>query len=168
MDTKLTALQKSTVQVQACSAAEAVSAYVPGPVSVGPEIYAGALAGVIPFAIGSWEFGKRIVRGLMLTPSKSYSCSSCLRQFYKECCEVLHFPGWAADSLVVVWQIIQRRCAECSGSGLVQKGRFNHKCPECGGFFPWQGWRRFFTSAATPGNGGPLRQPRGQTSVFYR
>lgn len=39
--------------------------YVPGPVSVGPEIYAGALAGVIPFAIGSWEFGKRIVRRVL-------------------------------------------------------------------------------------------------------
>lgn len=31
-----------------------------------------------------------------------------------------------------------------------------------------QGWRRFFTSTALPGNGGPLRQPRGQTSIFYR
>ena len=31
-----------------------------------------------------------------------------------------------------------------------------------------QGWKRFFTSTALPGNGGPLRQPRGQTSVFYR
>jgi len=56
----------------------------------------------------------------------------------------------------------------CSGSGLVQKGRFARKCPECGGFFPWQGWRRFFTSTAAPGNGGPLRAPRGQTSVLYR
>ncbi|PNH11888.1 hypothetical protein TSOC_001215 [Tetrabaena socialis] len=25
----------------------------------------------------------------------------------------------------------------------------------------------FLSSAATPGNGGPLQQPRGQTSVFY-
>ncbi len=65
-------------------------------------------------------------------------------------------------------QVIQRRCSVCSGSGLVQKGRFYRKCPECGGFFPWQGWRRFFTSTAAPGNGGPLRQPRGQTSVLYR
>lgn len=64
-DIKLTTWLQHTVQVQACGAAEAVSAYVPGPVSVGPEIYAGALAGVIPFSIGSWEFGKRIVRSLL-------------------------------------------------------------------------------------------------------
>ena len=35
-------------------------------------------------------------------------------------------------------QIIQRRCERCEGSGLVMKGRFARKCPECGGFFPWQ------------------------------
>ena len=35
-------------------------------------------------------------------------------------------------------QIIQRRCQKCGGSGLVMKGRFARKCPECGGFFPWQ------------------------------
>ncbi|KAK9842214.1 hypothetical protein WJX81_000923 [Elliptochloris bilobata] len=117
-------LSVSPFSVQACAAADAASAYVPGPVNVGPEIYAGALAGVIPFAIGSWEFGKRI--------------------------------------------LIQRRCAVCSGSGLVQRGKFYRKCPECGGFFPWQGWRKFFTSTAAPGNGGPLRQPRGQTSILYK
>ena len=123
-------------------------------------------------------------------------------------------------------QIIQRRCKKCEGSGLVMRGRFARKCPECGGFFPWQvctllcascvshrhrqyasrpystkllclsghmlprevclctascyslitshiallvqGWKRFFTSTALPGNGGPLRQPRGQTSIFYK
>jgi hypothetical protein len=31
---------------------------------------------------------------------------------------------------------------------------------------PWLGWRYFFFSA--PGNGGPLMQPRGQTSIFYK
>ena len=36
--------------------------YVPGPVEVGWEIWLGAAAGVIPFAIGAYEFGKRIVR----------------------------------------------------------------------------------------------------------
>lgn len=35
--------------------------YVPGPVTVGPEIWAGVIASCIPFAIGSWEFAKRIV-----------------------------------------------------------------------------------------------------------
>ena len=33
---------------------------------------------------------------------------------------------------------------------------------------PWLGWRYFWTSTAAPGNGGPLQQPRGQTSVFYQ
>ena len=82
------------MQVQACGAAEAVSAYVPGPVSVGPEIYAGALAGVIPFAIGSWEFGKRIVRSLLLTP-RSY-------QLHQESLGVFQVPGSAPDSACVV------------------------------------------------------------------
>lgn len=35
--------------------------YVPSPVTVGWEIYAGAIAGVIPFAIGSYQFIARIV-----------------------------------------------------------------------------------------------------------
>ncbi len=44
--------------------AEALAAgnYVPSPVDgPGPEVYIGLVAGVVPFAIGSWEFGKRIV-----------------------------------------------------------------------------------------------------------
>eukprot|EP00884_Botryococcus_braunii_P012101 jgi/Botrbrau1/20892/Bobra.0135s0023.1 len=98
--------------------------YMPGPVDVGWEIWVGFAAGLIPFLIGSWEFGKRI--------------------------------------------IIQQRCQVCKGSGLVEKGRFLRKCPECGGLFPWLGWKTFFTSTAAPGNGGVLRAPRGQTSIFYR
>ncbi|KAL4420004.1 hypothetical protein ABPG75_007102 [Micractinium tetrahymenae] len=64
--------------------------------------------------------------------------------------------------------IIQRRCPCCKSSGLVQRGRYLRKCPECGGLLPWLGWKQFFFSTATPCNGGPLLQPRGQTSVFYR
>ena len=44
------------------AAAAAAPAYVPGPAEVGWEIWVGAAAGVIPFAIGAYEFGKRIVR----------------------------------------------------------------------------------------------------------
>ncbi|DBB01007.1 TPA: hypothetical protein ACH3X1_000911 [Trebouxia sp. C0004] len=98
--------------------------YVPSPVTVGWEIYAGAIAGVIPFAIGSYQFIARI--------------------------------------------LIQRRCEKCDGSGLVERGPLLRKCPECGGFFPWQGWKQFFTSTAAPGNGGVLRQPRNQEGVIYR
>eukprot|EP00892_Ulva_mutabilis_P003124 jgi/Ulvmu1/12812/UM097_0041.1 len=64
--------------------------------------------------------------------------------------------------------LIQRRCEKCEGSGLLKNGRFYRKCNECGGFFPWQGWKLFFTSTASPGNGGPLLQPKGQTSVLYK
>lgn len=39
-----------------------MTSYVPGPVQVGPQIWAGAIAATIPFVIGSWEFAKRIVR----------------------------------------------------------------------------------------------------------
>ncbi|KAL0047016.1 hypothetical protein WJX82_004267 [Trebouxia sp. C0006] len=98
--------------------------YVPSPVTVGWEIYAGAIAGVIPFAIGSYQFIARI--------------------------------------------LIQKRCEKCDGSGLVERGPFLRKCPECGGFFPWQGWKQFLTSTAAPGNGGVLRQPRNQEGVIYR
>lgn len=65
-------------------------------------------------------------------------------------------------------QLIQRRCPKCEGSGLVERGTILRKCPECGGFFPWQGWKQFLTSTAAPGNGGVLRQPRNQDGVIYR
>ena len=42
------------------------------------------------------------------------------------------------------------------------------KCPQCGGFLPWLGWKYFFLSTAAPGNGGPLLQPRGQAGVLYK
>jgi hypothetical protein len=41
----------------------------------------------------------------------------------------------------------QRRCERCSGSGLVRYGasdRYWKRCEACGGFLPWQSWRRFF------------------------
>ncbi|PNW84472.1 hypothetical protein CHLRE_03g145567v5 [Chlamydomonas reinhardtii] len=104
------------------------SGYVPSPVEPGWEIWLGFIAGVVPFAIGSYEFGKRI--------------------------------------------LIQLRCEVCGGRGLVPSGgagkdKYLRKCPQCGGFFPWISWQMFLSSTATPGNGGPLQQPRGQTSVLY-
>lgn len=85
------------------------------------QIYYGFLAGLSPFVIAAYEFGKRIV--------------------------------------------IQRQCELCKGSGLIQKGRYMRKCTSCGGFLPWQSWGQFLTSEA--GNGGVVRVPKGQTSVFY-
>eukprot|EP01025_Chloroclados_australasicus_P065633 TRINITY_DN8942_c0_g2_i3.p1 TRINITY_DN8942_c0_g2~~TRINITY_DN8942_c0_g2_i3.p1 ORF type:complete len:226 (+),score=21.93 TRINITY_DN8942_c0_g2_i3:61-678(+) len=102
---------------------KSVSEFDPGQVEVGWQIYVGFLAGVFPFAIGLYEFVKRI--------------------------------------------LIQVRCEVCEGSGLVTKGRFQRKCPQCGGFFPWRGWGEFLSANADPGNGGVLRFPKGQTSVFY-
>lgn len=62
--------------------------------------------------------------------------------------------------------VMQRRCARCGGSGLILDfyGR-EAKCDACGGFLPWKNWRLFFS--LRPGNGGPLRQPRGQGKVLY-
>ena len=69
--------------------------------------------------------------------------------------------------------VIQRRCKACQGSGLITREfrvngvarRRKYKCKECGGFLPWESWSLFLSSEA--GNGGVLRQPKGQTSVFY-
>mmetsp|Transcript_1099 Transcript_1099/g.2391 ORF Transcript_1099/g.2391 Transcript_1099/m.2391 type:complete len:248 (-) Transcript_1099:37-780(-) len=85
------------------------------------QIYYGFIAGLAPFVIAAYEFGKRI--------------------------------------------LIQRQCELCKGSGLIQKGRYQRKCTSCGGFLPWVSWSQFLTSEA--GNGGVVRVPKGQTSVFY-
>lgn len=42
----------------------AVSKYTPSPYTPGWEIWFGAVAAAVPFVIGSWEFGKRIVSTL--------------------------------------------------------------------------------------------------------
>lgn len=44
-----------------------------------------------------------------------------------------------------IWR--QRSCIECNGTGLVSHGsggRFLRRCRKCGGFLPWQSWKRFF------------------------
>jgi hypothetical protein len=58
----------STLSARAAAVAEAdgfrpvdPSTYVPGPVEVGWEIWFGAIIATIPFVIGAYEFGKRIV-----------------------------------------------------------------------------------------------------------
>lgn len=52
----------TTVATAAVAGAATGGKYVPTPMEI-PEwqIWVGFVAGVIPFAIGSWEFGKRIV-----------------------------------------------------------------------------------------------------------
>jgi hypothetical protein len=106
------------------AASAATTPYTPSPMEPGWEIYVGFIAGVVPFIIASYEFGKRI--------------------------------------------LIQRRCPECLGRGLVQRGKVLRKCQNCGGMLPWLGWKMFLFSTVTdPGNGGPLLQPKGQKSIFY-
>ncbi|CAB4277914.1 unnamed protein product [Prunus armeniaca] len=41
--------------------------------------------------------------------------------------------------------IAQKRCEVCGGSGLVLTKQDYVKCPGCGGFLPWQSWKRFFS-----------------------
>ncbi|KAI3858860.1 hypothetical protein MKX03_006929 [Papaver bracteatum] len=39
----------------------------------------------------------------------------------------------------------QKRCTVCRGSGLVRREKYYFRCPRCGGFLPWQSWKRFFS-----------------------
>ncbi|CAJ2633816.1 unnamed protein product [Trifolium pratense] len=41
--------------------------------------------------------------------------------------------------------IAQKKCETCGGSGLVFVEKNYFRCPECGGFLPWQSWKRFFS-----------------------
>ncbi|XP_058070700.1 uncharacterized protein LOC131219525 [Magnolia sinica] len=41
--------------------------------------------------------------------------------------------------------VAQRRCGVCGGSGLVLRDEDYFRCPGCGGFLPWQSWKRFFS-----------------------
>ncbi|KAK9268568.1 hypothetical protein L1049_000322 [Liquidambar formosana] len=42
--------------------------------------------------------------------------------------------------------VAQRRCEVCGGSGLVLRDKkYYFRCPGCGGFLPWQSWKRFFS-----------------------
>ena len=120
--------------------------------AAGPEEGAGSGAGpAMPYAGSSmptWQLYTGLVAGLFPIVIASY-------EFGKR------------------W-LIQARCETCGGTGLVAARRREGstapvrkvKCRECGGFLPWESWELFLSSDA--GNGGPLRQPRGQTSVFYK
>ncbi|KAJ3698756.1 hypothetical protein LUZ61_002461 [Rhynchospora tenuis] len=41
--------------------------------------------------------------------------------------------------------IAQKKCEVCGGSGLVIKNKIYVRCQGCGGFLPWQSWKRFFS-----------------------
>ncbi|KAI4374805.1 hypothetical protein MLD38_012756 [Melastoma candidum] len=60
------------------------------------------------------------------------------------------------ENAQITWQIVcrgrgyiaQRRCEVCGGSGLVLEEKEYFRCPGCGGFLPWQSWKRFFSVKA--------------------
>ena len=144
------------------------SQYVFEPVEVGWQIWFGAAIGVFPFLIGaSGECGTGATRRNRGGPRGE------ARGGPDPPPATPAPPPRAAEFGKRI--LIQRRCQECKGCGLVPRpardgsGEMQlRKCPECGGFFPWQSWRQFFSETARPGNGGPLLQPRGQTSVLYK
>ncbi|KAL8098714.1 hypothetical protein AgCh_031454 [Apium graveolens] len=42
--------------------------------------------------------------------------------------------------------VAQKKCEICQGSGLVLMDKKEYiRCPDCGGFLPWQSWNRFFS-----------------------
>ncbi|KVI02317.1 uncharacterized protein LOC112500641 [Cynara cardunculus var. scolymus] len=41
--------------------------------------------------------------------------------------------------------VAQKQCVQCGGSGLVLMEKEYIRCPNCGGFLPWQSWKRFFS-----------------------
>lgn len=45
----------------AAELADSAQPYVPSPIHIGWEVYVGAIAGVIPFIIGAYQFTARIV-----------------------------------------------------------------------------------------------------------
>nr|XP_043627751.1 uncharacterized protein LOC122599317 [Erigeron canadensis] len=99
-------------------AVEQVSAVISDPVA--PEltwqIVVGSTAGVIPFVVAGIEFSKRI-------------------------CNVAGSTTLWSNKMMVA----QKKCVECGGSGLVLIEKEYIRCPNCGGFLPWQSWKRFFS-----------------------
>ncbi|XP_057827409.1 uncharacterized protein LOC131038838 isoform X2 [Cryptomeria japonica] len=41
--------------------------------------------------------------------------------------------------------VAQKKCDVCKGSGLVKREKYYFRCYGCGGFLPWQSWKRFFS-----------------------
>ncbi|MCO5549968.1 hypothetical protein L7F22_003445 [Adiantum nelumboides] len=41
--------------------------------------------------------------------------------------------------------VAQRKCSICGGSGLIKRDEYYFRCYSCGGFLPWQSWKRFFS-----------------------
>ncbi|KAL8239193.1 hypothetical protein R6Q59_015760 [Mikania micrantha] len=48
--------------------------------------------------------------------------------------------------------VAQKKCIECGGSGLVLIEKEYIRCPNCGGFLPWQSWKRFFSTKVVLGS----------------
>ncbi|KAJ4754644.1 transmembrane protein [Rhynchospora pubera] len=73
--------------------------------------------------------------------------------------KTLAIEGAATEPVQITWQITvgalgiefgkriiaQQKCEVCGGSGLVLKNKIYVRCQGCGGFLPWQSWKRFFS-----------------------
>lgn len=126
----------------------------------------GAAAGIVPFLIASWEFGKRIViqrrcplcKGSGLVPVSS-GAGTRLRKC-RQCGGLLPWLGWrwAPPALAPAASLPALLMP------LLHHPRLSPSHSSC----PSALERSYFLfGTANPGNGGPLLRPRGQTSVFY-
>ena len=118
--------------------------------------------------------GVPVVRALSIDLLPSTTTTDDVAQWQLYCGFIAGVAPFAIAAIEFGKRIaIQRACARCRGSGLIEiningdrsRGTRKIKCTTCGGFLPWESWERFFTSEV--GNGGVVRAPRGQTSVFY-
>lgn len=57
----LAELATQPAQMQLQAGPSTTAGYTPGPVEVGWQIWFAAIVSTIPFVVGAWEFGKRIV-----------------------------------------------------------------------------------------------------------
>jgi hypothetical protein len=109
--------------------------YTPGPVEVGWQIWFAAIVSTVPFVIGAYEFGKRIVS----VPGPAWlsvgSAQTWIFGLLETWCFVpamltlFAFSRSCHMCVLVVLQLIQRRCKVCGGNGLVQRGKYQRKCP---------------------------------------
>ncbi|KAL4580017.1 hypothetical protein LXL04_016190 [Taraxacum kok-saghyz] len=117
----------------------------------------------VPPSIGSKSFSPSNGRSNnLLHGSRQFNCRR------KRVSAVVDVSTITSDPITPTWQIVvgsiagvapfvvagiefskrivaQKQCVECRGSGLVLIEKEYIRCPNCGGFLPWQSWKRFFS-----------------------
>jgi hypothetical protein len=176
----------ATAAASAAASATPAGAYEPPPVEAW-QLWVGFLGGVSPFIIAGAR-ARVLQRPLLPTKTRATRAQKRPPRNWKNAHAstllALTPPRACALALCSAYEfgkriLIQRRCALCGGSGLIQRPAGAtagaaaatttaaplRKCTACGGFLPWVSWRLFLQSA--PGNGGVVRPPSAQTSVIY-